>query len=75
LVAVSRRSPLWWAWTPYLLYSTVSAEMGTNEVLNSVSKSFVVFAVIVVSVPAWQRLWRRPRRGPSLASPAQIRRA
>lgn len=62
LARLSRSSPYWWAWAPFLLYGTVSAEMGTMEVLNQVTKSLFVFGAFVAWVPAWSSLWRFSRR-------------
>lgn len=58
------RSALWWAWAPFIFYSTVSAEMGTNEVLNQVSKALVVVFVVARLVPAWNAIRKSQRRVP-----------
>jgi hypothetical protein len=63
LVRWSRRSQLWWAWAPFVLYSTVSAEMGTNEIFNQVSKSLFVVTVFAFVVPAWSAIRRLPLTG------------
>lgn len=59
LARLSRRSPLWWAWAPYIFYSTVSAEMGTNEVLNQLTKALVILLIVVFVVPAWAAIRRK----------------
>ncbi len=62
LTRATRRSWLWWAWVPYVMLYTVQAETGVGEVVNQVSKSFIVMFVVITFVPAWRglRLWRLP---------------
>ena len=62
LARLSRRSHYWWAWAPFLLYGTVSAEMGTTEVFNQVAKSLLVFGAVIALVPAWSSLRRATLR-------------
>lgn len=59
-VRLSRTSPLWWAWAPFILFSTVVAEMGLAEGLNEISKKLLITYVIVMFIPAWAPL--RPRK-------------
>lgn len=56
----ARRSPLWWAWAPFLLLSTLSAEDGFGETINQVTKALLVMLVVTQWVPAWRAL--RPQR-------------
>jgi hypothetical protein len=55
----SRRSVLWWAWAPYVLYATLSGEDGFGETLNRITKAMLVMAVIVLVIPAWNALRAR----------------
>ena len=71
-VKLSRRSILWWAWAPYVLFWTVQAENGLSESLNQVTKSALVMIAVTMTVPGWTvlRRWhlavKRGRRGPTL---------
>jgi hypothetical protein len=49
-------SPLWWAWAPYLVVSTVSAELGTSEVLGQLVKSLAIFAAVTTLSRNWSTL-------------------
>jgi hypothetical protein len=62
LTRATRHSWLWWAWVPYIMLYTVQAETGVGEVVNQVSKSFVVMFVVITFVPAWRslRVWQLP---------------
>jgi hypothetical protein len=62
-VRAARRSPLWWAWAPYVMLYTAQAENGVGEVVNQVSKSILVMLVVITVLPAWRELrpWRWPR--------------
>lgn len=59
----SRSSQLWWAWAPYVLFSTLSAEGGLGETLNQLVKSAFVMMLVIAVAPGWSRLWRELRRG------------
>jgi len=59
----SRSSQLWWAWAPYVLFSTLSAEGGLGETLNQLVKSAFVMVIVIAVAPGWSRLWRELRRG------------
>jgi len=58
----ARRSPLWWAWAPYVMLYAMQAENGLGEGINHVAKSFVLLFVVISVVPAWRSLrrWRLP---------------
>ncbi len=56
-----RRSPLWYAWAPYVLLYAVQAENGLGEEINQITKSLVVTALIVTVLPAWNALRGGPR--------------
>ncbi|HVE79025.1 MAG TPA: hypothetical protein VNA89_09200, partial [Gemmatimonadaceae bacterium] len=58
----SRQSPYVWAWAPFALISTVSAESGLTEVINQLSKSLPVMLLVTQLVPAWAALRIRRRR-------------
>lgn len=62
-VRLSRRTPLWWAWAPYVLVPVVSPELSSTEIFNHVTKAFIVAAAVAAMIPAWRRLWyvRPPR--------------
>jgi hypothetical protein len=57
----SRASQLWWAWAPYLLYSSLSAEGGLGETLNQITKSAVVMFAVIAVAPGWSQLRARGR--------------
>jgi hypothetical protein len=66
----ARRSPLWFAWAPYVLIGAISPEMGLPEILNSVSKSAVIMFAIIYVLPPWRRaLWPRRPRAAGIARP------
>lgn len=52
----SRRSPLWWAWAPYVLLYSTKAENSVAEVTNYVFKASVIMVVVIATVPAWAQL-------------------
>jgi hypothetical protein len=56
-----RRSPLWYAWAPYVLLYAVQAENGLGEEINQITKSLIVTALLVTVLPAWNELRGRPR--------------
>lgn len=64
----ARRSPLWWAWAPFLLLSTLSAEDGFGETVNQVTKALLVMLVVTQWVPAWRAL--RPQRSRRVRLPS-----
>lgn len=55
----SRRSPLWWAWAPYVLLATLSAEDGLGETLNRLTKTMLVMFAVIYFAPGWEGLRRR----------------
>jgi hypothetical protein len=59
-------NPLWFAWSPVVLFSTISAESELGGILNQVTKSIVVMLAVVYVVPAWRTL-RLARGRPSVA--------
>ena len=69
----SRQSPLLWAWVPYVMLWTVTAESGLAETLNQVTKSFVVMLVVTTLVPGWVMLrrWRFGSRRRALPEAAR----
>lgn len=54
----SRQSPLWWAWAPFITFTTISAEMSTTEIFNHATKAFFVMLVVTTLVPSWALLRR-----------------
>jgi len=62
----ARASVLWWAWAPFIFFSTLSAEQGFAENANAVTKTLLIMWVFVKVVPAWRALPRRlvRRRAP-----------
>jgi hypothetical protein len=65
----ARSNPLWFAWSPVVLFSTLSAEGELGGILNQVTKSALVMAAVVMVVPAWRALrssgGRRAERQPT----------
>jgi hypothetical protein len=64
----AERSPIWWAWAPYVMLYTMQAENGIGEGVNHVAKSFLVMLAVVYYVPAWRMLsrWHLRRRAASV---------
>ena len=54
----ARRDPVWWAWVPFVMPSSVSAESGLVELLNEIFKSGLVMIALVWTIPAWRMLIR-----------------
>lgn len=66
----SRQSPLWWAWAPMVIFTTISAEMSTTEIFNHITKAFVIMLAVTTVVPSWSMLrrWKVQRQIARLAS-------
>ncbi len=60
--ALARRSPLWWAWAPYVLLYVMQAENGVGEEVNQIVKALVTAGAIIAAVPAWRALRTWPVR-------------
>jgi hypothetical protein len=58
----ARRASVWWAWAPFMLVSSMSAEQNVGETLNQIVKSAVVMWGVLVFTPAWAELRRGARR-------------
>jgi hypothetical protein len=58
----AQSSVVWWAWAPFVLVAAFTAEQGVAEVLNTITKSWVVMFAVVAISPAWAELRRGSRR-------------
>ena len=60
----SRQSPLWWAWAPMVIFTTISAEMSTTEVFNHITKAFAIMLAVTTVIPSWAllRRWKLQRQ-------------
>ena len=70
---LGRRSPLWWAWAPYVLLYSTKAENGIAEVTNHLAKSGIVMIAVISLVPAWVMLRKPLTQG--VARALRLRRA
>ena len=60
--ALARRSPLWWAWAPYVLLYVMQAENGLGEEVNQIVKAVVTAGAMIAVIPAWRALRAWPLR-------------
>jgi hypothetical protein len=60
---LAERSPLWWAWAPYILLYAMMAENGIGEGVNQIVKSMVIMVAVITFIPAWQNMPRLRKRG------------
>lgn len=51
----AKRNVLWWAWMPSVLLVTLEAEWNLADILNHMTKSFLVMIVIIYCVPIFKR--------------------
>ena len=63
-------SILWWAWAPFVLFSTLSPEQGFAENANHIAKSLIVTWAVVRFAPAWRVLPRYAARRRAVAATA-----